>query len=263
MWVFAGVIQLVALVLLTISVFRWSGRWQGSLQGRRRGWPFYRFLALWAPLQGIAMIPVAMEFETSGEEHILIQVGMLLWVLGIFGLIFVATPVFSLLGFVWAPRFLLPSWVKERILHGDPVNTEAPRPEVQPFLAHPRNQPLTEDQRLDKEVKEKYEVDVGGWVIGAVATSLSALVLLYVALGVGPLGLEVGQRAPIGVTTGGRVLVTPENIMGLRLRYGVVGLVSLALAMYFIPKVFPKIRQARETRVAEAQERAERGLPPR
>lgn len=215
MWIFAGLVQLVALVPLTISALRWSGRWQGSLQGRRRGWPFYSLLALWAPLQGFAMIPLATEMEAPGDAQILLPLAMLLWILATYGLIFVAPPVFLVLGFVWAPRFLLPGWVRERMRHGDPVTTKVPPPEVQPLLTHPRNQPLTEEQRLDKEVKEKYQVDVGGWVVGAVATSVCALVLLPIALGIGPLGLEVGQRAPTGGTTGGRVQVTSENIMRL------------------------------------------------
>lgn len=263
MWIFSVLVQLLALIPLTISMRRWSGRRQGSLEGRRRGWPFYRHLALWAPLQGLAMIPLAIELEAPEEAQILIPLGMLLWILGTLGLIFVAPPVFLVLGFIWAPRFLLPKWVKERIRHGDPVTTEAPPPEVQPFLTHPRNQPLTEEQRLDQEVKDKYDVDVGGWVIGAVATSVGALILLPIALGIGPLGLEVGQRAPTGGTTGARVQVTAENIMQLRLRYGIIGLVSLALAVFYVPNVFKKIRQARENRVAESRERAERGLPPR
>lgn len=255
MWIVSLLITLGASPCLLVSVFRWSGRWQSSLQDRKRGWPFFRTLAAWVPLQGLGLIGLAIEADDAGWDA-----SNLLWFISVSMIVLAPWPLL-VFGYLWAPRFLLPGWVRERLRHRDPVQTEDPPPEIQERLRHRRNQPPSEQELLEKQIRKKHQVDVGGWVIGAAATSVTALVLLSAALGIGPAGLEVGQNAPI--RPGAVTQVTSGNIWSFRIRYGAVGLMSLALAVFYVPRVPRQVRRAREAHAAEVEERAARGLPPR
>lgn len=129
------IFQLIALGALAFWIRMWSGKQTSWLQGRRRGWSALLFLLCFTWCQAVALSLVA--FEVGDQSSALVDSDLVrlltaaLWLIG--------TPVVLIGMLVGWPRFLLPSWIRERLNAGDPVNTAHPIPEVQHLMTKPQN----------------------------------------------------------------------------------------------------------------------------
>lgn len=125
--------QVFALLTMTPSLRRWSGKSVVWLEGRRfHGWQCFTWLCVsmfWQMLAFGALV------EITKLEAFYIFAGVAFFIVG---------PLLFVFSYIWAPRFVLPRWVRERLAAGDEVRSAYPPIELRHLMSCPQNFPERE-----------------------------------------------------------------------------------------------------------------------
>lgn len=206
------IFQALALFGLFMWWHWWSGRTTIWLHGRKRGWSCFLYLIVFSFFQGIALGVVALP---GAEETPPVDSAALRLVT--VALMFLGPPISLLFTVLWAPRFILPGWIRERLAAGDPVRTAQPAPEVQHLMTKPQNAPTPEPTVEQLQLPTQVKVGVGRWWFGAVVCAVCAVVFVGAGLGgrIGPealLYLPLAVAAVVGAVFFGRSALRPDHL---------------------------------------------------
>lgn len=128
-----SIFQVFALLTMTPSLRRWSGKSVVWLEARRfHGWPCFTWLC------------VSMFWQMLAFSHLGMLTDLDVFYLVAGATFFIVGPLLFVFSFVWAPRFVLPGWVRERLAAGDPVRSAYPPVELRPVMTFPQNFPERE-----------------------------------------------------------------------------------------------------------------------
>lgn len=190
---------LTSLIFWAIFLPAWTGKDTSWVEGRVRGWPALRFLALALLGDGLGFMALGFSFSYplgSGKTTLL---GDILSYFGLF--IFMIVPPFLMFGaYVFWPRFLLPRWIRVRLKAGDPVRTAQPlvfddSGEVIGVEPEPDDNPVTVDD-LDDLLPYVAKVQVVRWWVSAVLCLGTAAGLIWVLF----LPFMIGYNSMGGMT---------------------------------------------------------------